>query len=73
MAAVVSEKSAAFAPLIIGVGSVSVAAPRLVTVTVSAFDLGNATVPNASVAAGVSFTGVTPVPVSAIECGLVGS
>ena len=67
MAAVVSEKSAAFAPLITGVGSVSVAAPRLVTVIVSAFDLGSATVPNASVAAGASLTGVTPVPVSAIE------
>jgi len=69
----VSEKSAAFAPLITGVGSVSVAAPRLVTVIVSAFDLGSATVPNASVAAGASLTGVTPVPVIAIECGLVGS
>src|ERR1700722_4470848 len=69
----VSEKSAAFAPRITGVGSVSVAAPRFAIVTVSAFDLGNATVPNASVVAGVSLTGVTPVPDIAIECGLVGS
>ncbi len=69
----VSEKSAAFAPLITGVGSVNVAAPRFATVIVSAFDLVSATVPNASVVAGVSLTGVTPVPDIAIECGLVGS
>ena len=69
----VSEKSPAFAPLIIAVGSVNVAVPRFAIVTVSAFDLGNATVPNASVVAGVSLTGVTPVPDIAIECGLVGS
>jgi hypothetical protein len=73
IAAVVSEKSPAFAPLIIGVGSVSAAVPRLATVTVSAFDLVSATVPNASVVAGVSLTGVTPVPDIAIKCGLVGS
>ena len=62
----VSEKSAAFAPLITGVGSVNVAVPRFATVTVSAFDLVSATVPNASVVAGVSLTGVTPVPDIAI-------
>jgi len=71
--AVVSEKSAALAPLITGVGSVRVAAPRFVINTVSAFDLVRATVPNASVVAGVNRTGVTPVPDSAIKCGLVGS
>ncbi len=72
-AEVVSEKSPASAPLITGVGSVNVAVPRFATVTVSAFDLVSATFPNASVAAGVSRTGVTPVPDIAIECGLVGS
>ena len=69
----VSEKLPAFAPLITGVGSVNVAVPRLATVTVSAFDLVRATLPNASVVAGVSLTAVTPVPDNAIECGLVGS
>ena len=71
--AVVTEKSAALVPLIIGVGTVSVAAPRFVTKMVSAFDFVRSTVPNASVVAGASLIGVTPVPVSAIECGLVGS
>lgn len=71
--AVVSEKSPAFAPLITGVGSVNVAVPRFATVIVSAFDLVSATLPNASVVAGVSLTSVTPVPDIAIECGLVGS
>ncbi len=73
IAAVVSEKSAEFAPLMIGVGSVKVAVPRLLTVTVNAFDLVSATVPNATVVSGVNLTGVTPVPDIAIECGLVGS
>ena len=71
--AVVSAKSPAFAPLITGVGSVSVALPRLVIEIVSAFGLLSATVPNASVVAGANLTGVTPVPDSAIKCGLVGS
>jgi hypothetical protein len=73
IAALVSEKSAALAPLIAGAASVSVVAPRFAIVMVKAFDLVNVTVPNARVVAGVSFTGVTPVPDSAIVCGLVGS
>ena len=73
VAAVVTEKSATFVPLIIGVVNVSVDVPRFVTKIVRAFDFVTATVPNASVVAGASLTGVTPVPVNAIECGLVGS
>jgi len=69
----VNVKSPAFAPLITGVASVRVVVPRFATVIVSAFDLVSATFPNASVAGGVSLTGVTPVPESASECGLVGS
>ena len=72
-AAVTGEKSAALVPLTTGALSVSVALPRLKTVILSVRDLVSKTVPNASVAGGLSLTGVTPVPDTAIECGLVGS
>ena len=71
--AVLNEKSAALVPLITGIGRVSVAVPRFTTVIVMAFDFVSVTVPKPSVEAGLSRTGVVPVPVSATTCGLVGS